>query len=164
MSTPLQQKTKGLELTKAEQADLEKRIQAYSGNKSRWMGKSGTFLTRTGQQKAVDWKRFVFGPFEYFMRNLFAKPLEGALQALFSVVQKLLLTTCNTDGDSPATDKILKRKVSNLQTEVALALSWVERDLPKSMLPYIVHILVHIPKQIYRWNHVRNYWAFFSER
>ena len=114
--------------------------------------------------KCVDWKRLVFGPFEYFLKLVYEDPIAGALQTFLSVLQKLLLTTCNTDDDSSSVDRANRRNTSNLQTEVAMALAVVEQQLPISLLVYIVHSLVHIPQHIYRWNNVRNYWAFFSER
>jgi hypothetical protein len=40
-----------------------------------------------------------------------------------------------------------------------------ERDLPKTeMACLLLHVLIHFPDLIHRWNHVRNFWTFFGER
>ena len=114
--------------------------------------------------KAADWKRFLFGPFEYFLAEFFEEPVAGTLQALFSVIQKVLLITINTDSDHRNAIRVNKKKSNDLKTEVVLALSLMERDLPITMMCYVVHSLVHVPAHIFRWNHVRNCWAFFNER
>lgn len=112
--------------------------------------------------KAVDWKRLIFGPCEYFLAFVFGQQEAGTLQALFAVVQKLLITTCNTDSDRVG--RANKAAMMKLKVEVVLTLAKIERDLPCTLLAYIVHNLIHVPEHILRWNLVRNYWAFFSER
>jgi hypothetical protein len=103
----MKQATMALQLTDSEQSGLEDRLQTYGGKKNRWLGRSGTFLSRTGQMKAVDWKRFVCSPLEYFMHDLYDEPYAGTLQAVLSVLAKLLFTTCNKDNDCPNADRIV---------------------------------------------------------
>jgi hypothetical protein len=39
-----------------------------------------------------------------------------------------------------------------------------ERGVAKSELPPVIHLLIHVPEAIYRWNSVRNMWCFTNER
>jgi hypothetical protein len=51
-----------------------------------------------------------------------------------------------------------------LQVQVIEALCLCEAELPATELSVLFHTLVHATDGIYRWNNVRNYWCFFSER
>jgi hypothetical protein len=48
--------------------------------------------------------------------------------------------------------------------QVAEALTNFENDWPPQSHCIVAHELMHVPDCIYRWNSVRNYWAFHLER
>ena len=57
-----------------------------------------------------------------------------------------------------------KALMEQLKLRVVELLRVYEQGAPKSNLPRILHILIHVPDAIYRWNSVRNMWCFFNER
>ena len=54
--------------------------------------------------------------------------------------------------------------MSEMKLKIVEALSLFETVIPKTELCPMVHILLHVPDAIYKWNSVRNYWSFFIER
>ena len=44
------------------------------------------------------------------------------------------------------------------------ALCNIERIIPATELSVLLHIMVHVPDMVHRWNSVRNFWCFFGER
>ena len=98
---------------------------------------------------------------------LSGKALE-ALEALVCVFRLLLTASCDVDPaviDWPE-DDYNRRMVDmrNLKLKIARLLCKYENGSPASNLPRIVHLLVHVPDLIFRWNAVRNMWCFFNER
>ena len=65
------------------------------------------------------------------------------------------------DADDEAI-KLQESRALHLQTIEALCV--LERDFPKTELSIFVHEILHVPEFIYRWNSVRNYWCFATER
>jgi hypothetical protein len=51
-----------------------------------------------------------------------------------------------------------------LHLQAIEALCLLERDFPETELSIFVHEILHVPEFVYRWNAVRNYWCFASER
>ena len=51
-----------------------------------------------------------------------------------------------------------------MQVKVVEAIVLCESVLPKTELPVMLHVLLHVPDCMYRWNSVRNFWSFFGER
>jgi hypothetical protein len=92
----------------------------------------------------------------------------GALDALVRIF-RLVLEACS-DRDPlvvafPEDDEARRRnEMRTLKTKVARLLCVYERGAPLGNLPRIVHLLIHVPDLIFRWNSVRNMWCFFNER
>ena len=55
-------------------------------------------------------------------------------------------------------------QVKKLELQAAETLSVFEATWPKTVLCSVLHNLLHFPRCVYRWNNVRNFWAFFNER
>jgi len=53
---------------------------------------------------------------------------------------------------------------ARLKRELILALTRYELVMPQSEMTYMPHLAMHLADALHRWNSVRNYWAFFSER
>jgi hypothetical protein len=87
-----------------------------------------------------------------------------AYKAMTDVLNALLDATAEfVEGD--AQDEVLKLQESRaLHLKTIEALCVLERDFPITELSIFVHEIVHVPEFIYRWNNVRNYWCFPTER
>ena len=124
------------------------------------------FVTKTYKLKAVDFVRISKGAMSYVFAGVFDGPeTEGQKQAFesFNETLRLLLTThFNADG-LPLTNR-LKRLAAALTEQVAQTLSLLEMCSPLILFDRILHILLHVPLAMARWNSVRNFWAFKSGR
>ena len=122
----------------------------------------------TGSFKSADWIHFITtGSLHVLKPMLSGKALE-ALEALVCVFRLLLTASCDVDPaviDWPE-DDYNRRMVDmrSLKLKIARLLCKYEHGSPASNLPRIVHLLVHVPDLIFRWNAVRNMWCFFNER
>jgi hypothetical protein len=124
------------------------------------------FVKKTYRLKAVDFVRISKGAMSYVFEGVFDGPeKESQKQAFesFNETLRLLLTThFNADG-LPLTNR-LKNLAAALTEQVAQTLSLLEMCSPLILFDRILHILLHVPMAMARWNSVRNFWAFKSER
>jgi len=51
-----------------------------------------------------------------------------------------------------------------LKLDIVKALIALEDCVPMTEAPIVIHIIMHVPDAICRWNSVNNFWAFFTER
>ena len=65
-----------------------------------------------------------------------------------------------TDDDGTAN----RVKMRELRRRCVLALALMDRDVPETEAAIVLHIILHVPETIQRWNSVRNTWAFHPER
>ena len=56
------------------------------------------------------------------------------------------------------------QEMAALKEEVARGLATCEANYPPQCHCVVAHEVMHVPDAIYRWNCVRNYWAFHLER
>lgn len=125
-------------------------------------GKDTPLFGKTFRYKASSFKRLADGPASLIFRDVYTGEYKIAFQALLKILYMILHTTNNVDGAIPpasATTKFRKFK-----TEVAETLVLLEATLPAMFFDITLHVLIHLPECIFRWNHVRNYWCFASER
>ena len=81
---------------------------------------------------------------------------------MINVLNAILDATADYDPNNPDDYALSETRALHLQTIEALCL--LERDFPLTELSIFVHEILHVPEFIYRWNSVRNYWCFASER
>ena len=74
----------------------------------------------------------------------------------------ILDATADYDPDAEQDEALEKTRALHLKAIEALCL--LERDFPLSELSIFVHEIVHVPEFVYRWNSVRNFWCFTTER
>ena len=55
-------------------------------------------------------------------------------------------------------------EIANLKMTVVEALTRYEKAFPPQCHCIVAHEVMHVPDCIYRWNSVRKFWAFHSER
>jgi hypothetical protein len=122
----------------------------------------------TGSFKSADWIHLITTGMLHVLKPMLTGAPEAALKALVCVFRLLLEASSDRnpevvnfpqdDDDRRTNDlRVLKLKVVKL-------LCLYEKGAPAGNLPRIVHLLVHVPDLIYRWNSVRNMWCFFNER
>ena len=63
-----------------------------------------------------------------------------------------------------ASDNARKERTQALTLTAIKTLTLLETVLPLTRFTYLLHVLIHVPEYIHRWNHVRNFWCFFMER
>jgi hypothetical protein len=124
------------------------------------------FLTKTYKLKAVDFVRISKGAMSYVFDTIFDAPAlvrhKQAFESFLDTLRLCLTTHFNVDG-LPLTTR-LKRRVSALHEQVAQTLSLFEICLPLLFFDRFLHILLHVPLAMARWNSCRNFWCFPSER
>jgi hypothetical protein len=152
-------------LTTAQLATVNKRSNDLGGEQS-WIPQSMNLITKTFKLKAVDFMRISKGAMTYVFENVFSgRTKENIKQAFesFNETLRLVLTThYNADG-KPLTH-MLKRMVASLTEQVAQTLSLLEMTAPLTFCDRLLHILLHVPMSMAKWNACRNFWTFPSER
>ena len=86
-----------------------------------------------------------------------------AFQAMIDAFQILLNATAGYDPDNPD-DETSTETCRAAKKAISRALFMLERDFPGTELSIAIHIMIHIPDFLWRWNSVRNYWCFVVER
>ena len=119
-------------------------------------------MQNTGRLKGADIKKLCMGGLPYlFGQRLTDGAASDALDAIFTALQ--LALEMSSDVDSHSEGKLHADYVAN-RTKMAECLCKFEKGAPQSELCILAHELLHFPDVVYRWNNVRNYWVFFSER
>jgi hypothetical protein len=135
---------------------------------SNWVRAAAMPFQRTGSCKAADWMKLIEVGMEYCFAGVVPASCEDAFWGLAKLLREMLLTTCDVaDPDELHDAAHCRRKedrLRQLKRQCALALSRAEEDTPLTESAICMHIIMHIPETIYRWNSVRNTWAFPSER
>jgi hypothetical protein len=123
-------------------------------------------ITKTYKLKAVDFVRASKGAMSYIFGGAFDEPeKENQKQAFnsFTETLRLCLTShCNADGRPLGTR--LKEMMARLGQQVAETLSLLEMCSPFIIFDRMLHILLHVPRAMAKWNSCRNFWCFPSER
>jgi hypothetical protein len=88
--------------------------------------------------------------------------MREAYAAMTEALNAILDAKADFDPDDEDNDDEANTRALHLQVIEALCL--LERDFPLSELSIFVHEIVHVPEFVFRWNAVRNYWCFVSER
>jgi hypothetical protein len=80
------------------------------------------------------------------------------------ILNLLLNATADYYPDDPAANRETEAKCRRIRSQVVDQLTLFERDFPETELSPFVHEVLHVSEFIYRWNSVRNYWCFVTER
>ena len=112
--------------------------------------------------KVVDWLMFLRSAVPYTFYDVGPEYPREAFQAMIAALQLLLDTTADYDPDDPNDTAAATCRAA--RSQVAKALTLLERDFPGTELSIAIHELIHVPDFLLRWNAVRNYWCFVVER
>ena len=144
------------------QDEVDKRFRSLQGKMPHWMPEGNVSIFNKPSSKAVDYKNILEHAMEYLFRGL----LPPRLQQIFfdlTAIMKLLLTEVADVADED-NDGAQHTRAQMLKLRVITALCKFEDEFPNSEMSPVFHTLMHVPDSIYKWNSVRNYWAFFNER
>lgn len=144
-------------LSKEKSCLVDQRTLALAGEPT-WVRSNIQMMGHSGALNDHDWMTIVHSAGDYVLADLFDNPCFGdALYALLDVCRQCVefCSTCVTDN---------RADVDRLKLAMAEALTLCEQVFPSTELCVMLHILMHVPDSIYRWNNVRNTWAFFGER
>ena len=127
-----------------------------------WCRASATPFHRAGSNKCHDWKMLLQWSAGYVLHDIVPAHLQKAFFGLLAVLRKIMDATSDVElGDAYSPDPTLEA----LKLELVHALVAVEDDFPLTDCgPIVMHILPHVVDCIFRWNNIRNFWAFFTER
>ena len=82
---------------------------------------------------------------------------------VLTVLREIHNTTCDVSKD-PIEEAENLTGLQRLKMKVIKALCYFAKYMPKTEQARIIHVIIHFPDLIHRWNNVRNYWAYFNER
>ena len=122
-----------------------------------WIAPGLLPMKHMGSVKAVDCRRLLWHAGDYVFYDLFGakqKPVEDWIDML----RRIELATADTDNVNAYAE------TADLKLAVATALTNFEQSWPPQSQCIVVHEVMHLPDSIFRWNNVRNYWAFNLER
>jgi hypothetical protein len=156
---------------KWERSDMHKRFMDERtfelGGENAWIRGNLKNFQRTGSVIAHDWMKIVEDAEGYIFHGIFDDDPDGenmaeALSGLMSALRAAMLVNCDADcyNDEDSQDC----PCVALTKEIRRALVIFEREFPLTEMAINLHQILHVPEEIHRWNNVRNYWAFFSER
>ena len=145
-------------LTQEERDMLDQRS-IHLGGEPGWIRNNIRICSQMSTLTAHDWMLLIQTAGHYLLQGLFADD-RNKMQSLLR-----LLNACNRCiNATSAWDSENREVIDAVKLEVIEALCYVEAYMPRTELPVMFHVLVHVPDAIYRWNSVRNYWSFFGER
>ena len=113
---------------------------------------------QTGSIKGADCLKFVTEAGRYWYNETLPPPQQRTWENGLKFIKDLLHATCDAD-DPEAVPTIRALKLATIR-----ALCQWSRDVPKTAHAIIIHELLHICDMVYRWNNVRNFWCFLTER
>lgn len=124
------------------------------------------FSTLPGRQKqkAAAWVKVLRFYVPYLLYGVGDKKVRGALLLLTDALREVLDTTCDYYPYDDEKTQDEEDKCKALKKKLIKALVEIEARLPASELSSFVHEIVHIADFTFRWNNVRNYWCFVTER
>jgi hypothetical protein len=134
---------------------------------SRLLGEGGigrqdkTIFLKKSTMFTSDFQHYLQYCDPYVFHDILPHPYGVTYFQLTGVFRAILNFQCSvTQSDAYA-----RRKVQDLEQEIAEALTAFERVWPIAIMSGpAIHTLVHYPSFVYRWNSVRNFWCYFNER
>jgi hypothetical protein len=128
------------------------------GGQSGWIRNNLEVFKHSGVLSSHDWFLLVQSAGDYLLHDIF--PQDEKVQCLLSLKEACNMLISATS----AFDSENRQVIDQVKQTVIEALCEVEAMFPQTELAVMFHVLLHIPDAVYRWNNVRNFWAFFGER
>jgi hypothetical protein len=136
---------------------IDARCGELGGLETDWIATGLQPTKHTGSVKAVDCRRLLWHAGDYIFYDLFDDKQE-AVESWLDILRKVELSTADFNNDDAY------EEIAALKMQVAEALTNFENEWPPQCHCIVAHEVMHLPDCIFRWNSVRNYWAFHLER
>ena len=117
-------------------------------------------LKWTGSAKCADLSKLIEdGPGDYIFNNsLPDRGTESAVKILLEILRLLKAASCDVN------DPVAEAGLTAVKDRVTKLVCEYERYFPRSEVCRVSHIMLHVCDVIHRWNNVRNFWCFLTER
>jgi hypothetical protein len=98
------------------------------------------------------------GPGDYIFTNSLPDAAAEGVRHLLDVLRIIKSAACDVS------DTTARANLASIKEKVTLLVCHYERYFPRSEVCRISHIMLHNIDMVGRWNSVRNYWCFITER
>ena len=154
---------KSWELSTANKNIADQRCRRLGGY-PKWLPRTLAIFAWTKSMKAVDLVHLVESGLDYILEDLYPNEDIATTVQLLTETLRILLSATSDCQEDDASEANAFAKQQALKLTIIQNLSEIELFLPETELSEHLHDLIHFPDLIFRWNSVRNFWAFFSER
>jgi hypothetical protein len=152
------QEHKSWTLPQAAQDKIDARVAATHAVRPGYVRSTLRPFHLRGSIKGADCLRMMTEAGMYWFHNMLPPPQQATWDIGVRMMTALHNATCDVD-DPTAVDVLRALK---LKTTRALV-KWA-KSMPGTEHAVIIHEIVHMCDHLYRWNRVRNYWCFVTER
>jgi hypothetical protein len=113
----------------------------------------------TGSAKCADLSKLIEdGPGDYIFTESLPAEIAPAVAKLLELLRLLKAASCDVhDPVAEAGLGATKEKVTDL-------VCYFERHFPRTEVSRVTHNMLHVIDMVHRWNNVRNFWCFLTER
>jgi hypothetical protein len=124
------------------------------------------FRTLPGRrkQKCAAWVTLLRFYLPYVFYGVGRRPYHEAMLQLTEALRAVLLGSCDYDQYDEEKNEEARIRCKALKKRIVRALCELEKCFPESEFSIFLHEVVHVADFMYRWNNVRNYWCFITER
>jgi hypothetical protein len=113
----------------------------------------------TGSTKCADWAKLCEdGPGDYMFKETLPEDISEPVNKLLELLRLCKGATCDVN-DPHALAALTWRK-----HQITILVCEYERYFPLSEVCRVSHIVLHLCDMVQRWNSVRNFWCFLTER
>ena len=145
-------------LTPAQQNKIDARVAATHAVRTGYVRSTLRPFHLRGSIKGADCLRMMTEAGMYWFHNMLRPPQQAAWEAGLLMMTELHNATCDYD-DPTAVDALRALKVKTTRALVRWA-----KSFPATEHAVIIHEIEHMCDHVFRWNKVRNYWCFVTER
>jgi hypothetical protein len=113
----------------------------------------------TGSAKCADLSKITEdGPGDYIFTESLPEDIAPGVAHLLKLLRVLKSASCDVnDDDAEAT-------LAATKEQVVVLVCQIERSFPRTEMCRVLHVVLHVCDMVRRWNNVRNFWCFLTER
>jgi hypothetical protein len=113
----------------------------------------------TGSTKCADLSKMIEdGPGDYIFQESLPAEASAPVGFLLDLLRILKSATCDFN------DNTARANLASIKEQVTILVCQYERYFPRSEVCRVSHIVLHVMDMVGRWNSVRNFWCFLTER
>jgi hypothetical protein len=167
-------------LTQEEQNEVDRRCKILFSAVAGWLYPNARIMEHPLKLKCHPWLAMSRYAMPYLLHGiyLFSTPKgkapdqkdvarQAALDGMIEVVQDVVTWTSDVmdrDADDYTSDQEREQLRDKRKLQVMEAMTAFEACFGHTEFTITLHQFLHVPEHIFEWNHVRNYWCFWSER